>query len=146
MTKDDLADNRVKPSFLERMQARVRVKVKKKKIRTIIDGAFLRTHTLFNPVEIKKQKKFSPFILFTCRKSREFQAPYLQGKMYKREKSLLNRFHSETLRIKYHRIFQYKENYNKFTKHFNYKGLLFRSFWFSKFISTLVLNGKKQLV
>jgi len=31
MTKDDLADNRVKPSFLERMQARVRVKVKKKK-------------------------------------------------------------------------------------------------------------------
>lgn len=148
MTKDDLADNRVKPSFLERMQARVRVRVKKKKIKTIKDGAFLRTHTLFTPTpsQIKKQKKFSPFILFTCKKSREFQAPYLQEKMYNREKSLLNRFHVETLRIKYHRVFQYKENYNKFIKHFNYKGLLFRSFWFSKFISTLVLNGKKQLV
>ena len=63
-----------------------------------------------------------------------------------REKSLIGRFKSNTLRIKYHRIFQYKENYNKFIKHFNYRGLLFRSFWFSKFISTLVLNGKKQLV
>lgn len=146
MTKDDLADNRVKPSFLERMQARIRIRIKKKKKKTILDGFFLRTHTLFNPFEIKKQKIFSPFILFTCKKSREFQAHYLKNKMYSREKSLLNRFHSETLRVKYYRIFQYKENYNKFIKHFNYRGLLFRSFWFSKFISTLVLNGKKQLV
>ena len=146
MTKDDLADNRVKPSFLERMQARVRMRVKKNKTRTIVDGSFLRTHTLYNPEKKIKQYYFRPFVLFTCKKLKEFQASYLQSKMYKREKSLLNRFHGETLRVKQHRIFQYKENYNQFTKHFNYRGLLFRSFWFSKFISTLVLNGKKQLV
>lgn len=146
MTKDDLADLRFKPSFLERMQYGVRVKRKQKRIRTVADGSFLRSHTLYTPGDRKKQVEFVPYNLFTNKMSSEFQRSYLQSKEYRKERSLLNRFHVESLRIKYHRIFQYQDNYNKFIKHFNYRGLLFRSFWFSKFISTLVVNGKKQLI
>lgn len=146
MTKDDLADNRFKPSYIERMQANVRIVVKKKKVKTIPDGFFLRTHTEYTPYDMINNLRFDPFNLFSCKKKKEFQESYVQTKMYNRVKTLVGRFKSNTLRIKYHRIFQYKENYNKFIKHFNYRGLLFRSFWFSKFISTLVLNGKKQLV
>lgn len=41
---------------------------------------------------------------------------------------------------------QKSEYYNNFLKQCFYKNLLFRSFWFSKFISTLVRCGKKQMV
>jgi len=38
---------------------------------------------------------------------------------------------------------QDRSDYNKFIRYFNYKNLLFRSFWFNKFVSTLVRKGKK---
>lgn len=41
---------------------------------------------------------------------------------------------------------QKNSDFNNFIRQFNYKNLLFRSFWFSKFISTLVTCGKKQKV
>lgn len=41
---------------------------------------------------------------------------------------------------------QKNSDFNNFIRQFNYKNLLFRSFWFSKFISTLVMCGKKQKV
>ena len=43
-------------------------------------------------------------------------------------------------------LFQISQLFNKFYREINYKTLLFRSFWFSKFISTLVINGKKQRI
>lgn len=41
---------------------------------------------------------------------------------------------------------QDRGDYNKFIRYFNYKNLLFRSFWFNKFVSTLVKCGKKYRV
>ncbi len=127
MTKDDLADYRFKPSFLERMQSSVRM-AKKKKESPIVDGLRLRSHTVFNPREALKQKVFNGYSLFTSKVTGEFQGAYLQSKMYKRERSLVGRFDDNSFRIMQHRIFQYKDSHTKFIRHFNYRGLLFRSF------------------
>lgn len=41
---------------------------------------------------------------------------------------------------------QDSENYNHFVRYYTYKNLLFKSFWFNKFVSTLVRCGKKLRV
>lgn len=56
------------------------------------------------------------------------------------------RFREKAMLVDHSGNSQNRERFNQFIRHFNYKGLLFRSFWFSKFISTLVMNGKKQFI
>lgn len=76
------------------------------------------------------------------------QEIYLQSKLKKTEKRLQGG-HDDTgveLVVNSQFLKQKSEHFNNFLKQCFYKNLLFRSFWFGKFISTLVKCGKKQMV
>lgn len=74
------------------------------------------------------------------------QESYLQSKNYNKQKALTGGYDTELMEIKPEVLIQNNESFNNFIRQFSYKNLLFRSFWFNKFISTLVKCGKKQLV
>lgn len=91
------------------------------------------------------------------------QATYLQSKKdivwesYKKEvKEFTNSVAGVTNKLIWLDIFSEKmlhmkrdqdsEHFNHFIRYYNYKNLLFRSFWFNKFVSTLVKCGKKLKV
>lgn len=146
LTKDDLAEKRLKPTFLEKIQYSLRKEITyKKKIKTVFDNSILRTHPKVNSISniLKKKNLAISFINLTLPNTQKL---YLQSKKDRRKLTLTTRFDYMKVMLKPNKVFQNFEKYNKFIRHFNYRGLLFRSFWFGKFISTLVMNGKKQLV
>jgi len=73
------------------------------------------------------------------------QESYLQSNSFKVEFRNITFNSIETIHKK-HLVLQDYEHYNTFIRQINYKNLLFRSFWFHKFISTLIKQGKKQKV
>lgn len=91
------------------------------------------------------------------------QAAYLQSKkdiVYKTYEDVVSNFNDSvkgvTNKLMWLDIFSEKilrtekeqdsEKFNHFIRYYNYKNLLFRSFWFNKFVSTLVRCGKKLKV
>jgi len=76
------------------------------------------------------------------------QKIYVQSKLKNTENYLKYGYNDKLIELKVpsEMLRQKSEHYNNFLKQCFYKNLLFRSFWFSKFISTLVVQGKKQMV
>ena len=76
------------------------------------------------------------------------QKIYLQSKLKNTEKAIKFGYDKNLVSLKTPNsmLRQKSEHYNNFLKQCFYKNLLFRSFWFSKFINTLIRCGKKQMV
>lgn len=75
------------------------------------------------------------------------QESYLQSNIHRIDKNVIENETLERLLLDSMVISPQRSlNFNNFIRQLNYKNLLFRSFWFNKFITTLVKCGKKQKV
>ena len=154
-TKDNVLTIRPKPSYIEKVQYYLRRKNQKKysKFRTIFDNSVLTSEA--SGLDFKKKKKFLKRVFFKLNLnvsvlSKEYSKIYLQSKMNegisKYKICAAQIVDKKKIEMGLPSIFQLDLRYNMFYRHFNYKTLLFRSFWFSKFISTMVIRGKKHRI
>jgi len=135
--------------------------LKKKMLKSIKDGSSLLSNinknrlTKYLKNNYKSKKNYTPINiiskynqLYSGALVNISQKIYVQSKLQNTENYLKYGYDDKLIELKIPKemLRQKSEHYNNFLKQCFYKNLLFRSFWFSKFISTLVIKGKKQMV